>query len=177
MPKISLLKLLDQAILPTVIVIGSKIGGIFLGSYFFNTTWEFSFQSHLPANLFFLNFSSLADLTKISNFSDMLVIVACGVGFTWVIFKTNFMNQDSVHPKFAARLHRGGKDFLLSSFRSLGHQLSVWYLLSWLVFTTVFGNVLAGSSSSFVLGFALALVVAFSVALYEIVWKSQLLNT
>lgn len=168
MPKVSALQLLDRALLPTVVIIGVKLLGIFFGSLFFKVVWTFSL-SRSETSFLFLNFQTFDDLSLLINFSDTLLVLACGLSFSWGMFQANHLNIDKAHPKFISKIYRKEKIFWVTTTGQIYHQISVWLGLSWLVLFLVMTNVYQGLTSSFVLGLALAVTLGLTFVFYDFV--------
>ncbi len=166
MKSLSAVKIVDRAILPTCIVVASKITAIFLGSIIFQIPWTFSTGSSTSSFLF-LQFSSQEALSTLVNFSDLITILVCGVGFTWTIFQANHLNMDYSHPNLISRLVRQGKEFWLTTTGQVYHQATIWLALSWFVLFLIILNCYQGLTSSFVLGLALTITLGLTFALYK----------
>lgn len=177
MPKVSLIKLLDEVLLPIILVIAAKLGGIFLISYWISAPWQISLNQSNLNQIYFISFHSSRDLTLVSSFSDLFAVAVCGIGVTWIIFRSHFLNLDTVHPKISAHLHRVGREFLLSDSYHLYHQAAVWLSLAWITFAVIFSNTLLGITSSVVLGIATVVSLSFSIVLYRLIQSSYALKT
>lgn len=168
MPKFSAAKFLDEIILPASIVFGVKIGGIFLGSLIFKIPWIFSWQSSSSFSSYLLNFNSASDLAIINSFSDGLALLAASLGIVWVVYRFNFLNLKTIHPKMAAALHRRKIDFLLADSTQIFHQALVWLLLSYLIFILTVVNCLVGYTSSLIVGLGLAVVSSLTAVFWRL---------
>lgn len=171
MPRLSAIKLVDRAILPFVLLIATTLLAIFAGSLLFNISWGVNLQP-LENNFLFFQFANSADLATIINFSDSIVVLTCGLGFVWTIFRANHLNIDKTHPRLISRLYGKGKDFWLTTTGQVYHDSTVWLGLSWLVLFLVLINVYQGLTSKFVLGMSLALTLGLTFAFYEFVRKN-----
>ena len=168
MHRISALKIVDRAILPSVVVIATKILAVFVGSILFNIAWKTNFGVS-ENNFLILQFTSEEDLSTLVNFSDTLTMLACGVGFSWVLFQANHLNLDTTHPTLISKLYGKGRQFWLTTTGSIYHNATVWLVLSWLLLFYVLINVYQGLSSKFVLGMSLAITSALTFAYYKFV--------
>ncbi len=168
MPRISAIRVVDRAILPSVILIATKILGIFVGSILFNIAWKTNFAGS-ENNFLILQFNSEEDLSTLVNFSDTLTMLACGIGFSWALFQANHLNIDTTHPTLISKLYSKGKEFWLTTTGSIYHTATVWLVLSWLILFFILVNVYQGLSSKFVLGMSLAITVALTFAYYKFV--------
>ena len=168
MPTVSALKLIDRALLPIVVLVAAKLLGIFLACLIFGIGFEYRLSATVN-NFLFLQFSSREDLSVVINFSDIITVLACGLGFSWVLFQANHLNIDKTHPTKISKLYHKGRDFWLTKTGQVDHALSVWLGLSWLVLFLVLVNVYQGLTSDFVLGVSLALTLGLTFGFYEFV--------
>ncbi|HSX58411.1 MAG TPA: hypothetical protein VLE47_04045 [Candidatus Saccharimonadales bacterium] len=166
MKSVSALKLVDRAILPGVIVISTKILGIFLASLIFQIPWTISLEP-TGSNFLIFSFSSSEALSTVTNFSDLVTILVCGLAFTWTIFQAQHLNIDFTHPTLISKLIKKGKDFWLTTTGQVYHQAAVWLLLTWVVFFLIIINVYQGLTSSFVLGVSLTITLGLTFVFYK----------
>ena len=142
MDRISLLKFLDEAILPVFLVFGSKLLGIFVLSLLLGFSWRFSNQGgYLPPFIGYYDFTQGVVANSLSSIVMLLVLAA---GFTWVLFRDQHLREDKIHPKVSAYLHRAQMEGFIATNHEMSHQLLVWFSLSWLVLILVFIEYLIG---------------------------------
>ena len=170
MPRISAIRIVDRAVLPSVIIIAAKILGIFAASLLFNITWNINF-SVSENNFLIFQFNNNEDLAAVVNFSDTIAVLAGGIGFSWVLFQANHLNIDITHPTLINKLIGKGKAFWLTTTGVTYHNATVWLVISWLLLFFVLVNVYQGLSSKFVLGMSLAITLALTFAYYKFVTK------
>ena len=167
MSKLSALKILDRAILPVIILFATKILAILLGSLIFNIGWQFNFSSSFY-NFLFLQFYSREDLSILTNFSDTWLILICALIFCWYVFQALHLNKDRTHPTFISRLIHRRASHLITDNLQMQHNLTVWLLLSWIVFFLVAINFYQGLTSSFALGLGLATTLCLTAVFFEL---------
>ena len=170
MPRISAIRIVDRAVLPSVIIIAAKILGIFAASLLFNITWNINF-SVSENNFLIFQFNNNEGLAAVVNFSDTIAVLAGGIGFSWVLFQANHLNIDITHPTLINKLISKGKAFWLTTTGVTYHNATVWLVISWLLLFFVLVNVYQGLSSKFVLGMSLAITLALTFAYYKFVTK------
>ncbi len=169
--QVSALRLVDRAILPSVIIIATKILAIFVACFLFSINWQFNL-SPVENNFLILQFDTISDLSTVVNFSDTIVTLVCGVGFIWALFQANHPNINKTHPTVISKIYNKGKEFWLTTTGQVYHQTIVWLGLSWLVLFMVLVNVYQGVTSQFVLGVSLVLTLGLTVALYDFARKN-----
>lgn len=166
MQKLSALKLVDESILPVVLVISSKIFFAFLISMFFGITWYIGSDSSIY-NLYFLNFASLSDLYLVNSLSDLAMVLVTAIGFIWVLFRGSYFGEENLHPINAGKLHKSGKQYLIVRSHETYHQATVWLSLSWFVFFLIVNNVFSGITSQIEFGISLTATLGLTVTFWE----------
>ncbi len=166
MRKISALKLVDEAILPVVIVIAAKIASIFVLTYLFSIPWTFQ-ADEATFGFYFINFKKLSDVYFVVSLSDLVVSLTVAIGFLWVLFRGNYFGEDKIHPITASRLHKKGQESLIVSRNETYHQALIWLSLSWFTFFLVLDNVLSGISSQLTFGITLVTTLGLTITLLE----------
>lgn len=166
MHKVSALKLIDEAILPVVLVLASKITVAFLVSGLFGLVWNFNLSAS-SNSLFFLNFTSKPDLYLVNSFSDLIMILVTSAGFVWVLFRHKHFGEENIHPIAKSKLHKQNQEFLIVTFQETYHQAAVWLSLSWFVLFIVFNNVILAATSQINLGIAFIVTAVLSILLEQ----------
>lgn len=166
MRKISALKLIDEAILPVVVVIASKIASIFVLTFLFNIPWTFKAEAS-SYGFYFINFTKASDVFFVVSLSDLVMVLAAAVGFLWVLFRGNYFGEDKMHPVEASRLHKKGREGLIVSSREAYHQAVVWLSISWFTFFLILDNVLNDATSQLTFGVAIVATLGLTITLLE----------
>ncbi|OIN94480.1 hypothetical protein CO015_03015 [candidate division WWE3 bacterium CG_4_8_14_3_um_filter_42_11] len=125
-----LLKLIDEAVLPAVILVSTKIIGLGLINFFFHFTFEIKFfpQMILPA----LVYTDSQEALLANSYSNLLMYGAIFVGFLWVIVKSIHLHETHISPKATQKLARWNLLKLLTNSYNLYHQAVVWFLFLWI---------------------------------------------
>lgn len=165
MRKVSALKLIETAILPVVVVVGSKILAIFLVTLFFNIPWTINTQADY--GIYFVNFQKATDFFFVSSISDLVMILTTAIGFLWALFRGNYFREDRLHPVLAAKLHKKGRESLITSTNNAYHQAAVWLSLSWFTFLLILNNTLYLSTSQIIFGIAVVTTFGLTIVLLE----------
>lgn len=166
MQKLSPLKLVDESILPVVLIISSKLFSVFLISIVFGISWDIK-STEGAHNLYFLNFTNLSDLFFVNSLSDLAMVLATATGFVWVLFRGSYFGEENLHPINASRLHKSGKQYLIVKSHEMYHQATVWLSLSWLTLFIIFSNVTNGVTNQINLGISLVATLGLTITLWE----------
>lgn len=163
MKKVSALKLIDTAILPVIVVVGSKILAIFLLTLFFNIPWALSNQT----GFYLFDFQKATDVFFVSSISDLVMVLTTAIGFLWVLFRGNYFRADKIHPILAAKLYKKNREGLITNINDAYHQAAVWLSLSWFTFLLIIENTLSLNTSQVTFGIAVVTTFGLTVVLLE----------
>lgn len=171
MSQFSVSRFLDRAILPAIILIATKVGGIWIGCLIFNIAWAFN-PSPIENNFLIFQFQNIEDLTTVTNFSDTLLVLTSAAFLSWALFQASHLNMDRTHPTVVSNLFRRKKYFWLTTANSIDHETTVWLSLIWLVLFMVLINFYQGLTTSFVLGLSFATTLGLTFVFYQTVRKN-----
>src|SRR3989338_8172302 len=140
-------KLIDEAIIPAMILILAKMLGLFAVTYLLNLQFEIkagSFLAILPS----INYASVADYTKAENYSNLVMFSVAALGTSIVLIRAHFFHETHIRPKLHARLVSLNLESLVSSTYHLYHQAAIWVTFLWLttgflILSTVLGTTYA----------------------------------
>ncbi len=127
----SLIKLVDEAVLPALLLIIAKVLGLLLATYFFRLHFNISL-SVLPH----ASFTNLEDYILAENYSNLTMFTAAAVGMLTVLLRAHLLHASHIKPNIAQKLTKINLDELILSSYHLYHKASVWLTLLWL--TTAF---------------------------------------
>jgi len=147
----TLTKLIDEAILPAVILIVAKIASLLVVNRALNLSWQFKG--------FGISYSSFADFVLANSYSSLFMFGAIFAFTLWVLFKSHFLHDSHISPASSARLVSGGLTFLIQNSFKLYSQAFIWLSYSWLC-ATILGLM---AMSGLVLGFIFYTAAAFSL--------------
>lgn len=164
MPKVSLIKLLDEAILPVVVIVGAKIFGLFLANDLFNLNAIFNFQTFTLSTPLF-SYSDQVSSRIASDFSTLIVYFVVALGFGWVVFRAHHFHLSHLHPTVAKKVFLHEKDFLLVNSYEIYHQASIWLGLSSLLLTFTFFEYMLQEVSLLIFSFSLVVVLGLILLL------------
>ena len=127
----SITKLIDEAIIPALVLILAKMAGLYLSIYFLNLPFEIkskSFLALLPA----INFVNFSDYVKAENYSNMAMFLAVSAGTILVLVRAHFLHETHIHPKLQAKLAALNLEGIIAPSYHLYHQAVIWLIFLWL---------------------------------------------
>jgi len=118
----TLLKLIDEAILPAIVVISGKIIGVAVVT------------KHLkePFTLALANIPH-PTATIINTYSNLFSFGAITLGLTIILGKAYFLHSSHIHPKIAIKLHNRNLTSVIETTYELFHKSIVWISYQWLL--------------------------------------------
>ncbi|OGD90510.1 hypothetical protein A3E11_02550 [Candidatus Curtissbacteria bacterium RIFCSPHIGHO2_12_FULL_38_37] len=125
------MKLIDETIIPVLVLIVAKMVGLYAASLAFNLPFEIKtqgFLNFLPA----INFSNMADYTLAENYSNLAMLIVASLGTIFVLVRAHFFHASHIHPNLHARLVRLNLDSLIAPSYHLYHQATIWLIFLWL---------------------------------------------
>jgi len=129
----SLIRLIDEAIVPALLLILAKGIGLFATVVFFDLPFTLEYRSILgllPA----FRFTTLQAYITAENYSNLAMFAAVSAGAIIVILKAHFLHESHIHPKLHARLISLNLERLAQSSYHLYHQATIWLVFLWLSF-------------------------------------------
>ncbi|MBI3341501.1 hypothetical protein HY024_00080 [Candidatus Curtissbacteria bacterium] len=139
----SIVKLLDEAIIPAIALIVGKMIGLFLASVFFKlnfTIEQGGVLKFLPA----IHFNDVSGYILAENYSNLAMLCVAALGTIFVIVRAHFFNQSHIHPYVQTKLIHFNIESLIAPSYDLYHQAAIWLTYLWLVVgflvaSTIFG--------------------------------------
>lgn len=143
----SLIKLIDEAIVPAVILIAVKMLAVLITAYLHK--FEFTVSSfqvfHILPTVKFLN---PGDYIKTEEYSNLAMFLAAAAGTLSVLIKAHFLHNTHIHPKFQAKLTWLNLESLVSNSYHIYHQAVIWLIFLWLtVALQIVASVLSGTNA------------------------------
>ena len=129
----SLIKLIDEAIVPAVLLILAKGAGLFAAIALLNLPFTLDYRSILGI-LPSLRFTTLQAYITAENYSNLAMFVSIAAGSIVVILKAHFLHESHIHPKLHARLIALNLERFVQSSYHLYHQAAIWLVFMWLTF-------------------------------------------
>lgn len=133
----TVIKLIDEAIIPAIILICAKTFGLIGASLIFDlpfTLQQRKILSFLPS----VQFSSFQDYVSVENYSNLAMFIAAAAGTIFILVKAHFFHESHIHPKLQARLVRLNLETLITPSYHLYHQAAIWLTFLWLTVSFLF---------------------------------------
>lgn len=127
--KISLLKLIDVAILPSVLAATFKIFGLIISTHLFGSELQIN-TALVP--YFVVTYPDTETYILVNTFSHLLLSVALVMGLSWLIVQAYHFHSTHIPPPRSAAIEKLGLSSLVSESFVLYHRTFVWVSLLWL---------------------------------------------
>ncbi|MEK7581433.1 MAG: hypothetical protein AAB512_04060 [Patescibacteria group bacterium] len=127
----SLAKLIDEAIIPAVILIIAKMAGLLVSAYFFNFKYEVVFGGAfnvLPKVVF----ANLPNYVIAENYSNLAMFLTAAAGTLIVLMRAHFLHETHVTPQTQQKLASLNLENLILSSFHLYHIATIWLIFLWL---------------------------------------------
>lgn len=118
----TLLKLIDEAILPAVIVVAGKIIGVALLSSKFNFPFTLNLAHAVGENINLIN-----------TYSNLFSYGGIALGLGLILARSLFFHETHISPQITIRLYRLNLTGLIETTYELFHQAVVWLSYLWLL--------------------------------------------
>ncbi len=126
----TLVKLIDYAIFPAVLIAFAKIGSAILFSRYF----DFSYKSDGVR----IVFESAEAFIAVNSYSSLVMFFSVLAGLGWVIVKAHLFHDTHISPSFSAKLFSMNLQELIHTTETIYSQAFIWLSFAWLT-TIVFG--------------------------------------
>lgn len=127
----SLIKLIDESIIPAIALIVGKMLGLFLAIYFLDLSFTLrsgSILIILPS----VQFANLTDYIVAENYSNLAMFAVVVLGTIFVLIRAHYFHQSHIHPTLHAKLVSLNLDSLVAPSYHLYHQAAIWLTFLWL---------------------------------------------
>lgn len=159
--KRSLLKLIEYSILPAVILILAKIGGIYLAAALFNINVDIMPSG--DALMFFKSSVAGQDITVVSTYSDLFMYLGIALGMTIILVQALYLHDSHISPKMVNELAKRDLMSLIKSSFELYHSGVIWLAFLWLAAILVLINTTKGVTGVWALGVCLVFTISYSI--------------
>ena len=150
-----ILKLLDESIVPAVLLFATKVAGLVLAARFLGVPLTISNKAFY--------FAHYQDLVLANNLSNILVVLVIILGTSGVLIRLYHFHDSHVHPFFLAKLLESDLEFAISTSFELFHQAAVWLSLGFFVVASIFVQPIFGLTSPIILFVSLFALVFLTV--------------
>jgi len=165
----SLIKLLDNALLPAALMLVSKFIGILLSIQIFNISWV---VQQTPNNIFsFQTVLSSQDAITVTSYSDMLMFCVLALGFTINILRAVFLHKSHVSLDLLTRLAHKNLLNLIKSSYEIYHSAFIWLVFMWIAALMILNNTFSQAIFPWVGIVALLTSTLLTVIFFQDVYK------
>lgn len=123
----SLTKLIDEAIIPALLLVIVKVVGVLAAAYFLKLNYEVSI-SVFPK----VSFATLQDYVLAENYSNLAMFTVAATGSLVVLIRAHFLHETHVSPKIQQKLARLNLENIVKPSYHLYHQAAIWLTFVWL---------------------------------------------
>lgn len=141
-----LLKLIDEAILPAVLVIATKVISLAVLVYILDL--PVSLQLTLPFPQ--LNFINQMQLALLNSWSNLAVLIMLTLGLLFILLRAWFLHDTHISPMMTLRLFAWDLQGLIAGSFEVYHQAVVWLSYLWLTLLVIFAHTLIGLNHTWV---------------------------
>jgi hypothetical protein len=125
----SLLKLIDEAIIPALLVFGAKLLGLVLANVVFRLDWTPApYASFLPL----MSYDSAASYFLANTLSNVIVLAVILAGFIWVLVRAHSFHSTHISPRLSVSLVSMQMTGLVADSWEIYHQAVIWLSYLWL---------------------------------------------
>lgn len=137
----SLIKLLDNALLPAALMVVGKFTGILITMQIFGINFVIK---ETPNNVFaFQTLLSSQDALLVTSYSDLIMFSILAIGFSICIVRAVFFHNSHVSLSLLTRLaHRNLLNMIQNSYE-IYHTASIWLFFLWISCIMVASNALS----------------------------------
>lgn len=143
----TLVKLIDEAILPAVVLVAAKILSAVIVTESLGLKWNWQD--------FGMTYYSSADFLKANSYSSLLMFGVILLATVWVLFKSHILHSTHISPATSVKMVGFNLSRLIQSTFELYSQATVWLSYSWL--TAILLGILAFSGLIYAWVFYVAL--------------------
>jgi len=126
----TLIKLIDYAVFPAVLIVSAKIIGVFFLVRYFDVSYQID-----GIRLVFDNADSFV---AVNSYSSLLMFAAVIGGLLWVTVKAHVFHETHITPSFSAHLFNMNLEDLIHTTETVYSQAFIWLSYAWIT-TIVFG--------------------------------------
>ena len=135
----TLTKLVDEAIVPSLTLVLSKIGGMFLAVTIFGLEYDINNIENGKIIPYEISFKSLNDLFTVNTFSNLLMLIVPVIGFNIVLYKINHFQDTRLTPQKIIQIADKDRLASIESSKSIYTKAIVWIAFLWIavILTTI----------------------------------------
>ncbi|OGC46526.1 hypothetical protein A2V49_00565 [candidate division WWE3 bacterium RBG_19FT_COMBO_34_6] len=121
----TLLKLIDQSIVPAIMLLSARLASIFLISYVKDIKFIFDSSG--------FTFDSKSDYLYINSYSTLAMIASLAVGLLYILLKALLFHETHVTPHLTTKLFHFRLSYLIQNSMDLYSQGVIWMIYLYLI--------------------------------------------
>lgn len=141
----SLVKMIDDSLIPAAIMICGKVVGLWLTNVIFGLEWSI----YSDPNDFFsvkIVYATVAEQMTATSYSNLIMYLFVFIGFLFVLSRALFFHSSHITPRVISKLATNNLLNLVSDSFEIYHKASVWMIILWIALLAVIINSLLGRS-------------------------------
>lgn len=123
----SLIKIIDRAIIPALLVFAAKLVGMVVANYYYNLSYDGA-ATIVPL----FEYRSQEAYLMANTFSNLLVLAVIVIGFALMLIRAHLLHGSHISPKLSATLMQKQLTGLIVGSWELYHQAVIWMAFLWL---------------------------------------------
>jgi len=124
-----ILQLINETIIPALLVVTAKLVGIVLTMLLFGISWSVNYDSAIPR----ITFYSSEDFITVSSWSSFFVVLVIAVGLLWLLVRAHVFHDTHVTPQLTLRLLNLDLTHFLTTTVEISRQAVIWLSYLWLL--------------------------------------------
>jgi hypothetical protein len=144
----SLIKLVDNALLPAALMVLGKFLGIVLAIQFFGISWSVKDYANSIFEVGAL--VRQEDIATVTSYSDLLMYALLAIFFSWNIFRAIYFHNTHVKPTLVVKLANHNLLSLVKDSYQIYHSAAVWLLFTWISNVLIIINAFMGKTYTWI---------------------------
>ena len=121
-----LIKLVDEAIFPAILLLATRLTSMLMISKFLHANYDINSNGII--------FVNLSDYLKVNSYSTLFMILALALGLLFIIIKSFIFHDSHISPGFSAKIYSLKMPALIQSSFDIYSQGTIWLSYIYLVF-------------------------------------------
>ena len=157
----SLLRLIEYSILPAVVIILAKFGGIYFAAALFNI--QIDLTASATSWLTFQNLVAAKDIVVVSSYSDLFMYLGVAIGMSVILVQALYLHDSHISPNMVNRLAKNNLLSLIRSSFDLYHSGVVWLIFLWLANILILVNTIRSLTDLWTLFICTIFTISYSI--------------
>lgn len=156
-----LIKLIDEAILPAVLIVTVKIISAILIVAYLQISFSLTFLNGLPK----LSLASPQNILLINNLSNLFLLCFLTLVISVILLRAHFLHNTHISPKLTIKILTLNMSSLITNSFNVFTQSFVWLAFLWLTTFTILSSVVFGETGFLIATLSLLISLLLSLAL------------